>query len=243
LCSQRRLLSLAEARPHPPRAGLARDCRATRCRVMRKWLSGDGARASSWTIDADRSWRPASRRSRSLALNLRGASDHGGQDARPRSPGRDSLMSPRQMAVWQHSPVRVSKLPSCSTRLSRVATKTSNKIRANSRLRKRDQRYSSAAASEATRWGVSVQLLHLVRNCWQCDIRTVFACRERFPLEHAIQILKRDTRRLHLSNRAELVFDSLPEIAATETCCDFHALCVTLPVCDRDMGPGHDQHL
>jgi hypothetical protein len=78
-------------------------------------------------------------------------------------------------------------------------TSTPNNIRANNRPRDCNQQYRSATAPEATIWGVSVQLLHLVRNRWQCDVRPVFGRCERVLLHRAIQILKRDTLRLYLA--------------------------------------------
>jgi hypothetical protein len=123
-------------------------------------------------------------------------------------------------------------------------TQTPNNIRANNRLRDCNQQYCSAAAPEATRWGVSVRLLHLVRNRWQCDVRPAFGRRERVLLHRSFNTNLETRHAAPVScNRAESVFDSLRENAATETCCASHVLCVTLPVCDRDMGPGPDQHL
>jgi hypothetical protein len=58
----------------------------------------------------------------------------------------------------------------------------------------------------------------------------------------AMQILKPNMLPLFVQHRTRARFGASRK-AALETCCASHVVCVTLPVCDRDMGPGPDQHL
>jgi hypothetical protein len=121
-----------------------------------------------------------------LAVNLRGTSHR----VRPWGPGYPPAQPCRQIRLWRPGRwlfgtncLSVS-LYSSEMSIMRDATiarctQTPNNIRANKRLRDCNQQHCSAAAPEATTWGVSVQLLHLVRNRSQCDVRPAFGRCER----------------------------------------------------------------
>jgi hypothetical protein len=60
----------------------------------------------------------------------------------------------------------------------------------------------------------------------------------RFLLEPDAQISKHDTQQPRVCKPLHKPCPTASRTSAPETCCDSCEICVTLPVCDRDMGPG-----